>query len=141
MMSNVSGLVTIETDRGFDQTVAEIEQRIEESPLTHISTFDHTANAESVNLELPPTTVLLFGNPQIGTQLMDEGRTIGIDLPQKILVWEESDTVCISYNDSQYLATRHGIENKDDLFQQSSMAVEYLATGEETSGDGKRTER
>lgn len=64
------GLVTRESDCEFDATVAAIEDRIVESDLSLMTTIDHADNAESVDMELPPTTVLLFGNPKAGTQLM-----------------------------------------------------------------------
>ena len=133
------GLVTVESDRRFDETVTLIEKRIKESPLTHISTFDHSANAASVNLELPATTVIFFGNPKVGTLLMQSNQTIGIDLPQKILVWESDETVNITYNASQYLAARHGVMNEENLFQQTSRALETLAIGEVTGDDTELT--
>ncbi|WP_433633999.1 DUF302 domain-containing protein [Halomicrococcus sp. NG-SE-24] len=123
------GLVTVESDQSFDDTVTAIKQRIEASPLTLMTTVDHAANADSADLDLPPTTLLIFGNPEIGTQLMQASRTVAIDLPQKMLVWAEEETVHVTYNDPQYLAARHDIEGKDDLLQQVSMALESLATG------------
>lgn len=131
------GLVTVESERGFDETVAAVEDRIEASPLTLMTTVDHAANAASVGRDLPPTTLFVFGNPAIGTQLMQACRTVAIDLPQKILVWCEDGRVYVTYNDPEYLAARHGIEGEDGLLETIATALETLATGSDGDGDEK----
>jgi uncharacterized protein (DUF302 family) len=120
---DADGLVTVESDQEFDATVSRIEAAIEASPLTLVTTVDHAANAAAVDRDLPPTTLFLFGNPDAGTPLMQEGRSIAIDLPQKLLVWEDDEQVLVVYNDPQYLADRHGLENLADR-------LEGLATGD-----------
>ncbi|MEF8826247.1 MAG: DUF302 domain-containing protein, partial [Halapricum sp.] len=70
------GLVTVASDESFDATVDRITAAIEESPLTLVTTIDHAANAASADLDLPPTTLLVFGNPAVGTQLMQASRTV-----------------------------------------------------------------
>jgi uncharacterized protein (DUF302 family) len=82
-------------------------------------------------MELPPTTLLIFGNPRLGTPLMQASRSVAIDLPQKMLVWEDEGEVMVSYNDPQYLAARHGIEGKEEILETISNALENLATGGE----------
>ncbi|MBX0295409.1 DUF302 domain-containing protein [Haloarcula nitratireducens] len=124
------GFVTVESDQAFDATVEAIENRIEQSPLTLMTTVDHAANAESVDMDLPPTTLLLFGNPAVGTQLMQSSRSTAIDLPQKLLVWCEEGTVNVTYNDPEYLAARHGIEGKEEVIETIADALRTLATGE-----------
>lgn len=129
------GLVTRESDCEFDATVIAIEDRIEESDLSLMTTVDHAANAESVDMELPPTTLLLFGNPKSGTQLMQGSRTVGIDLPQKLLVWCDEGTVKVTYNDPEYLAARHDIDDSEDVLEKAAEALQYIATGEESEAD------
>ncbi|MHC3438679.1 DUF302 domain-containing protein [Natrialbaceae archaeon A-gly3] len=126
------GLVTVESDESVPETVDRIERAIEESPMALVTTVDHAENAATVDRELPPTTLLLFGNPDAGTPLMDASRTIGIDLPQRMLVWEdESDgTVYVTYNDPAFLADRHGIDGEDERLADTADALESLATGE-----------
>ena len=63
------------------------------------------------------TVLLLFGNPKTGTPLIQQRRTMGIDLPLKILIWEEEGKVKLAYNDPSYLARRHGVENAAVLTQ------------------------
>ncbi|MGB3779433.1 MAG: DUF302 domain-containing protein [Tunicatimonas sp.] len=80
------------------------------APLRIIAEVDHAANARRVGLELRPTKLLIFGNPNLGTPLMQAQPTVGIDLPQKMLVWEGPDhQVYVAYNDPYYVAQRHGI--------------------------------
>ncbi|PSP56102.1 hypothetical protein BRC82_02920 [Halobacteriales archaeon QS_1_67_19] len=78
------GLVTVESDEDFEATVERISSAVEDSEnLTLVATVDHAENAESADLELPPTTVLMFGNPRLGTQLMRDTQSAGIDLPRR----------------------------------------------------------
>jgi hypothetical protein len=67
------------------------------------------ANAAGAELDLPPTTLVIFGNPAAGTQLMQQSRSAGIDLPMKALIYETSDGVVLEYNDVGYVARRHGV--------------------------------
>ncbi len=89
----------------------------------------HQKNAESVGLKLRPTKVIFFGNPKIGTPLMKSAPTAGLDLPQKILVWESAaGTVQISYNYPEFLQTRDQIRDRNNEIQQIKSAMEKLAT-------------
>jgi uncharacterized protein (DUF302 family) len=125
-----AGLVTTESDDDFDATVERITSAIEgNDALTLVTTVDHAANAESVDMELPPTTVLIFGNPELGTPLMQASRSVAIDLPQKLLVREEDGDVFVTYNHPRYLAARHGIDDEDDVLETIAGALETLATG------------
>jgi uncharacterized protein (DUF302 family) len=126
------GLVTVSSDDDFEATVEHIRTSIEENEnLSLVTTVDHAANAETVNMDLRPTTLLVFGNPAGGTPLMQASQSIGIDLPQKLLVWETEDgSVNVTYNDPTFLADRHGIEEMEDLLSNTASVLESLATGE-----------
>lgn len=123
------GLVTRESDASVAESVERVRTAIEESDaLGLMAEVDHEANAASVDRDLPPTTVLVFGNPDLGTPLMQAGQTLAIDLPQKLLVLERDDgTVTVAYNDPAYLAERHGIDDQDDLIETVSDALSSLA--------------
>lgn len=126
-----AGLVTVESDESFDATVERITSMIEgNDALTLVTTVDHAKNARSVDIDLPPTTLLVFGNPELGTPLMQASRSVAIDLPQKMLVWEEDDEVMVTYNDPQYLAACHGIDGEDEVLERITGALETIATGE-----------
>ncbi|WP_458184990.1 DUF302 domain-containing protein [Haladaptatus sp. NG-WS-4] len=130
-----NGLVTVESEQDFDETVGRIEADIENiEALTLLTTVDHAENAQSVGLDLPPTTLLIFGNPQVGTPLMQASRTIGIDLPQKMLVWQDGETVNVTYNDPQYLADRHGIEGRRQQLRAIAEVLRALAEGRTGGG-------
>ena len=123
------GLVTVPSSHGVDETFNRLRGAIEEKePLSVIATVDHAANARGAGMELPPTRLLIFGNPNLGTPLMRSSRTVGIDLPQKFLVWEdEQGQVFITYNDPAYLARRHDLRNQDEVLEQISAALRGLA--------------
>ncbi|WP_206424949.1 DUF302 domain-containing protein [Halosimplex salinum] len=130
-VSQADGVVTITADESVEATVDRIESDGEDGPLTLMTTVDHAENAASVDEELPPTTLLIFGNPAVGTPLMQASRTVAIDLPQKLLVWEEDGQTRVAYNDPEYLARRHGIEGQSDRLEQIRSALDGLASGGE----------
>lgn len=123
------GLVTTESAHGPEETFERLEGAVEESEdLSVIASVDHQDNAESVGMELRPTKLLVFGNPEAGTPLMQSAQTAGIDLPQKALVYEDaSGQTYLAYNDPYYLAERHGIEGADQQLAGISTALEGLA--------------
>jgi uncharacterized protein (DUF302 family) len=125
------GLVTVPSDENVGATVERIEEDIEDSDdLILVTTIDHARNAANAGLDLRPTTLVVFGNPNLGTQLMQASQTAGIDLPQKLLVREGEDgSVSVTYNDPQWLAERHGIEGREEVLTQISNALRTLATG------------
>ena len=123
------GLVTIESDTDVETSVERVKDAIEANDdLGLMAEFDHEANADSTDHDLRPTTVLVFGNPDLGTPLMQASRTLAIDLPQKLLVMKRADgTVTVSYNDPTYLADRHGLDEGDDRVDTVSDALSSLA--------------
>ena len=111
----VDGLVTIRSDRGPAETMNRLEAAVKERGLTVFGRIDHAAGAKEVGLPLRPTSVLIFGNAKGGTPLMQSIQTIGIDLPLKVLVWEDaSDVTWLSCNDPSWLAKRHGLPHGTD---------------------------
>src|ERR1700709_1903062 len=103
----MEGLTTIRSNFGPGETMSRIETGIKARGMTVFTRIDHAALAAAAGLTLRPTEVILFGNPRGGTPLMQANQTIGIDLPLKILVWQDaaSDT-WISYNEAEWLAQR-----------------------------------
>ena len=90
--------------------------------------IDHAAGAQSVGMDLPPTELLIFGNPNVGTLLMKCMRTVGIDLPQKFLVYEHSSGhVLLTYNDPMYLSSRHKLHECKDILRNVSNALANFA--------------
>ncbi|MFP4515909.1 MAG: DUF302 domain-containing protein [Desulfovibrionales bacterium] len=125
---DVTGLVTLKSNQSMEQTVEALKKAIQDKGLTLFTTIDHAANARNAGLQLPPTKVVVFGNPTLGTPLMQAQQTIGVDLPQKMLVWENGEgQVWIAYNDPEYLARRHGVSGKEEIFTKIAGALDGLA--------------
>lgn len=104
------GLITVKSQRSAPETMDRLEEIVKERGLKVFARIDHAAGAASVGKELRPTEVIIFGNPQGGTPLMECAQSAGIDLPLKALVWEdESGQVWLGYNDPVYLGKRHGV--------------------------------
>lgn len=123
------GLVKKLSARGVQTTMDSLENLIRNKGLTVFARIDHAAGAAKVDEEILPTQLLIFGNPAIGTKLISSQRTVGIDLPIKVLIWEEPDgKVWIAYNDPAYLAERHGIDDRDEALQKMAGAVKGLVS-------------
>ncbi len=122
------GVITKVSAQNFEQTYKTVVNIITNNPnLKIIAELDHQANAASVGLELNPTRIIMFGNPKLGTPLMQKAQTTGLDLPQKILIWQDDqDNVHISYNDPMYLKGRHDIEENDDVLLKISNALDTI---------------
>jgi len=107
------GLITLRSSYGPKETVNGLEAEVKAKGMTIFAKIDHAAGAAEVGLPLPPTELLVFGNAKGGTPLMQLLQTIGIDLPLKILVWQDaSGNTWLSYNDPYWLAKRHGLGNE-----------------------------
>lgn len=101
----------------FETTYTKLKNIISNNPnLKILLELDHSKNAASADLELNATKIIMFGNPKLGTPLMQASPTASIDLPQKIIVYttDKGDTK-IAYNNPAYLQERHQIEGKEDI--------------------------
>jgi uncharacterized protein (DUF302 family) len=103
------GLVAVKSPHSAQDTMNRLEGAVKQRGLNVFARIDHAAGAAKVGKTLRPTELLIFGNPQGGTPLMECAQTTGIDLPLKALVWQdESSQVWLGYNDPAFLAQRHG---------------------------------
>lgn len=122
-----NGLKTKSSPYDVSETATRLEKIINDQGLTLFSRVDHSANAEKVGAELKPTQLLIFGNPKVGTPLMECSPTTAIDLPQKILVWQNDDNQTqITYNQPQYLKKRHDINGCDDILDKVSLVLKDI---------------
>lgn len=120
-----SGIMTQRSDHTVDQTVQKLEETLQAKGVKLFTVIDHSGEAEKAGLHMRPTKLLIFGNPKAGTPLMVASPTVAIDLPLKILVWEESNgEVQISYNSPAYLQARHNFPQE---LVQNIAVVEALA--------------
>ena len=104
------GLITMPSSYGPKNTMDRLEAEVKAKGMTVFARIDHAAGAKEVGLPLRPTELLIFGNAKAGTPLMQSAQTIGIDLPLKVLVWQDaSGKTWLSYSDPSWLAKRHGL--------------------------------
>jgi uncharacterized protein (DUF302 family) len=110
----VDGLITKPSAHQATETLDRLEAALKERGSMIFARLDHAAAAESVGLKTPKSTVLVFGNPRVGTPVFIKHPTLAIDLPLKALVWEDAGgKVSLSYNSAKYLFVtiygRHGV--------------------------------
>ena len=104
------GLTTIKSHFGPKDTMNRLEAEVKAKGMTVFAHIPHEKGAAAVGLPLRPSDLLIFGNARVGTPLMQSAPTIGIDLPLKVLVWQDADgSTWLSYNDPIWLAKRHGL--------------------------------
>jgi uncharacterized protein (DUF302 family) len=108
VVQNADGIVTKRADGSVDETVSTLIPLVEAKGLTVFAVIDHSGEAARVGLEMPNTKLVIFGSPAAGTPVMVAAPLAALDLPLKILVWDDKGgTTSISYNDPEYLADRH----------------------------------
>ncbi|GAB3686089.1 DUF302 domain-containing protein [Salinisphaera aquimarina] len=106
------GMIQVKSPYSPDETVQRFVETAKSKGLKIFTTVDHAEGAAGVDLELRPTTVVIFGNPKAGTPFMQCAQTVGIDLPMKALIWQDADDqVWLGYNDPAYIAKRHEVED------------------------------
>jgi uncharacterized protein (DUF302 family) len=104
-----NGIVTIPTHHTVEQAADKLATLIEAKQIVLFARIDFAADAQRAGLEMQPAQLLVFGNPRAGTPLMQAAPTVALDLPLKVLVWQDNDgRVWLSYNATSYLQTRHG---------------------------------
>jgi uncharacterized protein (DUF302 family) len=111
MMSNMSanGIVDIPSRHSVDETVERLRGIFTAKGVTLFALVDHSGEAEKVGMKMRPTKLLIFGSPKAGTPIMLAAPSIAIDLPLKILVWEDAGgKAWVSYNSPEFLLERHG---------------------------------
>jgi uncharacterized protein (DUF302 family) len=102
------GMISVKSPHSVKETITRLEDMAKQRGLNIFARIDHAAGAAKINKTLRPTELLIFGNPQGGTPLMECAQTMGIDLPLKALAWEDDKgVVWLGYNDPAYLAKRH----------------------------------
>jgi uncharacterized protein (DUF302 family) len=109
------GLITLRSSYAPKDTMNRLETEVKAKGFTVFARIDHAAGAAEAGLSLRPTEVLILGSAKAGTPLMQSAQTIGIDLPLKALVWQDSSgNTWLSYNDPNWLAKRHGLGHEAD---------------------------
>jgi len=125
MAVSCNGIIDKPSKHSVDETVEKLKGILQAKGVTLFALVDHSGEAEKVGMKMLPTKLLIFGSPKAGTPLMMAAPSVAIDLPLKILVWEDGQgKVWVSYNSPEYLKERHGLPQ--DLLQNIAV-VETLA--------------
>ena len=120
-----NGIIDKRSNHSVDETVEKLKGILQAKGVSSFALVDHSGEAEKAGLKMRPTKLLIFGSPKAGTPLMLAAPSVAIDLPLKILVWEDGQgAVWLSYNSPAYLQERHGFP--PDLLPNIS-GVEQLA--------------
>jgi uncharacterized protein (DUF302 family) len=110
---NSKGLITRRSQHSVDQTIAALKAMLDAKGITLFALIDHSGEAAKVGMTMPPTRLLIFGDPKSGTPLMLASPGSAIDLPLKVLVRQDLDgNVEITYNSPAYLGLRHGLSEE-----------------------------
>ena len=129
----IQGLTSVESSFGPKETMDRVEAQIQARGLNVFARIDHAAGAADVGLPLAPTDLITFGNARGGTPLMQSVQTVGIDLPLKILVWQDlANNMWLSYNEPSWIARRHGVAGAGSTIDK--MADLLAAIAREASG-------
>jgi uncharacterized protein (DUF302 family) len=110
MVDQGEGIVTLPSNHGVAETVHKLTGILQSKGVTLFTTVDHSGEAQKAGFEMPDTQLLIFGSPKAGTPLMLAAPSVALDLPLKILVWQDgAGKVWVSYNSPGYLKERHGL--------------------------------
>jgi uncharacterized protein (DUF302 family) len=115
------GIIKKQSENSVAHTMDKLESLVASKGFNVFVRINHAAGAASVGQALPPAELLIFGNPKVGSALMSSEITVGLDLPVKVLVWEDGQgRVWLAYNDPRYLAERHDIMNRPEVIERMS---------------------
>jgi uncharacterized protein (DUF302 family) len=123
-----NGLITVISNYNVATTADRLEHSLATKGMTIFTRINHAQAAAKIGKELRPTELMVFGNPKVGSLLMQCQQSIAIDLPQKALIWEdEKGQVWLSYNEPEYLVMRHNIEGCNEALQKITKALSNFA--------------
>jgi uncharacterized protein (DUF302 family) len=123
-----NGIVSVRSSHEVKATADRLENTLKQKGMTVFIRINHAAGAQKVGKKLRPTELVVFGNPKVGTPLMQCSQSTAIDLPQKALIWEDQEgTVWFSYNDPNYLVERHGITGCAEVIKKIENALSNFA--------------
>jgi len=118
----VEGLITVRSSFGHGETLARFEAAIRANGMSVVARVDHADGALEISASLDATTLLMFGNRAHQAELVTALRLIALELPFKVLIWQDAGQTCLSYTDFRWLATRYGAR-RDDVYLFTDMAV------------------
>ena len=128
LVSAQSLLTTRESKFPVKETADRLAKALEEKGIKVAARVDHAAGAKAAGLEMPPTEVVMFGNPKLGTPLMLANPEVAIDLPMKMVIWQDAaGKVWLGYAAAEALKARYNVRDKDEVFKAMAGALEAFA--------------
>jgi uncharacterized protein (DUF302 family) len=123
-----NGIISVRSSHEVKATADRLEATLKQKGMTVFIRINHAEGAQKVGKKLRPTELVVFGNPKVGTPLMQCSQSAAIDLPQKALIWEdEKGQAWLSYNDPNYLVERHGIKDCAEVITKIEKALSNFA--------------
>jgi uncharacterized protein (DUF302 family) len=120
-------LITKKSAHNVSQTLDRLVEALKQRNVAVVARVDHAAAAQRAGQALRPTEVLIFGNPKLGTPLMQANRKIGLDLPMKVLAWEDhSGQVWLAYTKPEHLKAQYAVSGQDETFREMAQALDRL---------------
>ena len=121
-------IIIKQSECGVDRTIANIKQIVKGKGLGVFAIINHSGNAKAVGMKLNKSKMIIFGNPKMGTKLMQQDITTGLDLPIRILVYKDQDgSVKMAYRDGSWLAEHH-LVNTPKMVQKLNTALDKITT-------------
>lgn len=122
------GIITVQSNFTVNETADRLEQVLDDKGMTIFNRIKHSEAAAKIGIKLNYTELILFGNPKVGSLLMQCQQSVAIDLPQKALIWQDDAArVWISYNNPEYLAKRHNITGCEQAIAKINRALAAIA--------------
>lgn len=128
LLAQSSGIESLTSQHGIDQVDERLRAVLDDRGMTLVTVIDHAANAGKVDLSLPPTRTFVFGNPEVGTPMMQCQGSMALDLPQKMVIRETDEGTRLEWNHPDYLAERHGLGDCELPLNKVAGALEGIAT-------------
>ena len=123
-----NGLISVKSSHDVKATADRLENVLKQKGMNVFIRINHAAGAAKVGKELRPTELIIFGNPKVGTPLMQCSQSVAIDLPQKALIWQDDKgQVWLTYNDPNYLARRHELTGCAEVIKKVEKALSNFA--------------
>ena len=123
------GVVRVKSAYGFAETIGRLKKDIAAKGIMFFNEIDQQKLAANAGIKLNPSTLLMFGNPPLGTQFMTSNPNAGLDWPVRLLVIQDSaGAVWTVYTDFAWIAARHGIVNRADQFKMASMVIASITS-------------
>ncbi len=125
--ANETGVISLKSEHSVSQTIDKLEKILLKKGVTIFARINHAKGAKNINATLRDTELLIFGNPKLGTPLMQSKQLMGLDLPLKALAWQDKNgVVWLSYNNPVYLSNRHSVDNKNKIITKMSKILKKI---------------